>query len=51
VAEGSLLDAEAEARSTSVYLSDRRIDMLPALLSERTLISPSYKVLFLTQLS
>lgn len=34
VKEGSLLDAEAMARSTSVYLADRRIDMLPALLSE-----------------
>eukprot|EP01125_Pyxidicula_operculata_P009607 TRINITY_DN3156_c0_g3_i1.p1 TRINITY_DN3156_c0_g3~~TRINITY_DN3156_c0_g3_i1.p1 ORF type:complete len:1138 (-),score=238.79 TRINITY_DN3156_c0_g3_i1:21-3404(-) len=35
VREGSLLDVEARSRGTSVYLSDRRIDMLPALLSEK----------------
>jgi DIS3-like exonuclease 1 len=38
VKEDSLLDTEARARSTSVYLADRRIDMLPALLSESTSI-------------
>ena len=37
VKEGSLLDAEARSRATSVYLSDRRIDMLPAVLAERTI--------------
>ncbi|KAL4852980.1 DIS3-like exonuclease 1 [Chlorella vulgaris] len=31
---GSLLDGEAAARCTTVYLVDRRLDMLPALLSE-----------------
>eukprot|EP00897_Mesotaenium_endlicherianum_P004923 jgi/Mesen1/4459/ME000227S03481 len=34
VRAGSLLDEEARARGTTVYLIDRRIDMLPALLSE-----------------
>jgi DIS3-like exonuclease 1 len=34
VREGGLLDAEAMDRCTSVYLVDRRIDMLPSLLSE-----------------
>lgn len=29
-----MLDAEAQARGTTVYLVDRRLDMLPALLSE-----------------
>lgn len=29
-----MLDAEASARGTTVYLVDRRLDMLPALLSE-----------------
>jgi DIS3-like exonuclease 1 len=37
VKEGSLLDIEARSRGTSVYLSDRRIDMLPAVLSENIL--------------
>ncbi len=32
--QGSLLDAEAQARGTTVYLVDRRLDMLPGLLSE-----------------
>eukprot|EP01061_Rhynchopus_euleeides_P046657 TRINITY_DN895_c6_g1_i1.p1 TRINITY_DN895_c6_g1~~TRINITY_DN895_c6_g1_i1.p1 ORF type:complete len:1075 (+),score=463.79 TRINITY_DN895_c6_g1_i1:82-3306(+) len=32
--EGTPLDAEAAKRSTSVYLVDRRIDMLPKLLTE-----------------
>lgn len=32
--QGGCLDREAEARSTSVYLPDRRLDMLPRLLSE-----------------
>lgn len=30
-----MLDAEAYARGTTVYLQDRRLDMLPALLSEQ----------------
>ncbi|KAI3434597.1 hypothetical protein D9Q98_002666 [Chlorella vulgaris] len=34
VRQGSLLDGEAAARCTTVYLVDRRLDMLPALLSE-----------------
>ena len=34
VEQGSLLDLEARARGTTVYLVDRRLDMLPALLSE-----------------
>ena len=29
-----MLDAEAQARGTTVYLVDRRLDMLPGLLSE-----------------
>lgn len=33
--QGSLLDAEAASRCTTVYLVDRRLDMLPALLSEQ----------------
>ena len=33
-AQGGLLDGEAAARCTTVYLVDRRLDMLPALLSE-----------------
>ena len=33
VAEGSPLDLEAAARATTVYLVDRRLDMLPELLS------------------
>ena len=32
--QGSLLDGEAYARGTTVYLTDRRVDMLPSLLSE-----------------
>eukprot|EP01130_Rhizamoeba_saxonica_P015586 TRINITY_DN7040_c0_g1_i6.p1 TRINITY_DN7040_c0_g1~~TRINITY_DN7040_c0_g1_i6.p1 ORF type:complete len:657 (-),score=159.72 TRINITY_DN7040_c0_g1_i6:617-2587(-) len=35
VKENSLLDVEARSRGTSVYLVDRRIDMLPTVLSER----------------
>lgn len=31
---GSLLDVEAKSRATSVYLADRKIDMLPTILSE-----------------
>lgn len=34
VPSGSALDREASARSTSVYLEDRRLDMLPGLLCE-----------------
>lgn len=34
VRDGSLLDLEARARGTTVYLVDRRLDMLPSLLSE-----------------
>ncbi|VEL15941.1 unnamed protein product [Protopolystoma xenopodis] len=30
---GSYVDAEARRRSTSVYLADRRYDMLPGILS------------------
>ena len=33
VPENSLLDVEARARGTTTYLVDRRIDMLPELLS------------------
>ena len=33
VREDSMVDMEARARSTTVYLADRRYDMLPALLS------------------
>jgi len=33
VPQGSLLDQEAARRGTSVYLADRRLDMLPAVLS------------------
>ncbi|PFX22556.1 DIS3-like exonuclease 1 [Stylophora pistillata] len=33
VRPGSLTDAEAKARSTTVYLADRRFDMLPEVLS------------------
>uniref|UniRef100_A0A061QID2 DIS3-like exonuclease 1 n=1 Tax=Tetraselmis sp. GSL018 TaxID=582737 RepID=A0A061QID2_9CHLO len=34
VKQGGLLDGEAAARCTTVYLVDRRLDMLPGLLSE-----------------
>ncbi|PRP88289.1 DIS3-like exonuclease 1-like [Planoprotostelium fungivorum] len=34
VPKGSLLDVEASSRSTTVYLSDRKFDMLPTSLSE-----------------
>ena len=33
VAPGSLTDLEARQRSTTVYMADRRYDMLPAILS------------------
>lgn len=33
-AQGCMLDSEAQARGTTVYLVDRRLDMLPSLLSE-----------------
>lgn len=33
VKPGSLSDVEARSRSTSVYLADRRYDMLPTILS------------------
>lgn len=32
--QGSVLDGEARARGTTVYLVDRRLDMLPGPLSE-----------------
>ncbi|KAF9973845.1 DIS3 mitotic control [Actinomortierella ambigua] len=35
VAENGLTDLEARARGTTVYLSDRRFDMLPKVLSEQ----------------
>ena len=35
VQEGGYLDSEARDRCTSIYLVDRRLDMLPALLSEQ----------------
>ncbi|KAI8373200.1 uncharacterized protein BYT42DRAFT_61558 [Radiomyces spectabilis] len=35
VKERSLTDLEARARGTTVYLADRRFDMLPSVLSER----------------
>ncbi|KAF9915077.1 DIS3 mitotic control [Lobosporangium transversale] len=35
VKEGSLTDLEARARGTTIYLSDRRFDMLPKVLSEQ----------------
>ncbi|KAG0164652.1 DIS3 mitotic control [Apophysomyces sp. BC1015] len=35
VKEKSLTDLEARARGTTVYLADRRFDMLPSVLSER----------------
>ncbi|GIM17195.1 hypothetical protein Vretimale_19713, partial [Volvox reticuliferus] len=35
VAAGGMLDGEARDRCTSVYLVDRRLDMLPGLLSEQ----------------
>ena len=34
VLQGGMLDSEAASRCTTVYLVDRRLDMLPALLSE-----------------
>ncbi|KAL4433810.1 hypothetical protein ABPG75_000251 [Micractinium tetrahymenae] len=34
VRQGDMLDSEAASRCTTVYLVDRRLDMLPALLSE-----------------
>lgn len=34
VSSGGSLDREASARATSVYLEDRRLDMLPAILCE-----------------
>lgn len=34
VRPGSVLDLEAKARSTTVYLADRKFEMLPSLLSE-----------------
>lgn len=34
----SLLDREARERATTVYLADRRIDMLPAILSAQVFI-------------
>lgn len=33
VKTGSLTDQEARKRSTTIYLADRRYDMLPAILS------------------
>ena len=33
--QGGMLDREAYARGTTVYLQERRLDMLPALLSEQ----------------
>lgn len=33
--QGGFLDGEGYARGTTVYLQDRRLDMLPALLSEQ----------------
>lgn len=34
VAAGSALDEEAASRSTSTYLVDKRLDMLPGILTE-----------------
>lgn len=34
VAAGSALDEEASSRSTSTYLVERRLDMLPGMLTE-----------------
>lgn len=34
VAAGSALDEEAASRSTSTYLVEKRLDMLPGLLTE-----------------
>ncbi len=32
---GSLLDIEARTRATTIYLADRRLDMIPPVLSEQ----------------
>lgn len=45
VEEGSILDVEASQRATTVYLIDRRLDMLPKALSADILFPPSFTTL------
>ena len=48
VKEGSRIDEEASKRGTSVYLADRRIDMLPKMLTENvcSLVSDGQRFCF-----